>query len=80
MLSTLTNISIYNIKHKHIVFELSWNYISLGFKDCGKEFQKLGERTTLFPGAAHVALTATATKDNIKAVTESLSYRDPLIV
>ena len=43
-------------------------------------FGKLGDITCLFPHAAHLALTATATDQSVKMLASSLCYSNPVVI
>ena len=45
-----------------------------------RDFRKLGDLTIMYPKAAHIALTATATPANIGIFTECLYYKTPEII
>lgn len=44
------------------------------------KFQKIGELTGLFPNAAHLAVTATATLSFVQVLSKSLQYINPVII
>jgi len=44
------------------------------------KFQKIGELTGLFPNAAHLAVTATATLSSVQVLSKSLQYVNPVII
>lgn len=49
-------------------------------EDFRPRFKQIGELTALFPNAAHLAVTATATQTSIQFLSKSLQYINPTII